>query len=96
MTERRLERAEVIRMLELDEGFLVELEQEAIVSPDAEGRFSEEAVERIRISRTLAVDLGVNLPGIDVALGLMERIRSERRQFEETLVWLHHVLDQPG
>lgn len=94
MTGRRFERTEVIRLFELDEGFLLELERESIVQPDPEGRFSEEAVERIRVSRTLFADLGVNLAGIDVALTLIERIRKERRQFEETLSYLHQALHQ--
>jgi DNA-binding transcriptional MerR regulator len=36
--------------------------------------YGGEAVERIRLIRTLAYELDVNLPGIGVILGLLERL----------------------
>ena len=95
MMGRRLTRTEVVRLLQVDEGFIVELEQESIVSRDADDLYAEPQVERMRVSRTLSRDLGVNLAGVEVALQLMDRIHAERRQFVETLAWLKKRMEEP-
>lgn len=38
--------------------------------------YDPRAVERVRLIRTLAEDLDVNLPGIDVILNLLDRLNS--------------------
>lgn len=52
--------------------------EELIVSiPDEGGRerfYDEAALRRARVIRTLAEDLGVNLPGIDVILNLLDQM----------------------
>jgi DNA-binding transcriptional MerR regulator len=78
-------RADVQALLQIAEDFLVELERERIVSADAQGGFSAAQLERIRICRTLHHELDVNLPGIEVALRLMDRIAAERRLFQELI-----------
>lgn len=90
MSEERsgLTRDEMRALLEVEEELLVVLEREEIALPDAEGRYPPNAVERVRICHTLHGELGVNPPGLEVALHLLERIAAERRQFRETLEWL--------
>lgn len=97
MTEGKLiSRVEVLRVLEVDDGFLLSLEQEQIVVGDTEGNFTPEMVERIRVCHSLH-DLGVNLAGLEVALGLLDTIAAQRRQFREVLGWVRRQLDdQPG
>ncbi len=92
MTERRWTRSEILQLLELEEDFIIKLEQEAVVVPDPDGAYEKEALERIRISHTLAQELGVNFAGVEVILSLMDRIQEERRQFAETLEWLRRTL----
>ncbi len=89
MSKERLARAEVTALLEIDEAFVETLEREGIVHPSDDGTFTSIEVERIRISRTLLVDLGVNVEGAEVALYLLETIHAQRRQLDETLRWLH-------
>ena len=83
-----MDRREVIRLLELDETFLVGLEREAIVTAGPGGTYDAATVERIRLCATLQRELGVNLEGVEVALHLMEIIEGERREFAEVLAWL--------
>jgi len=81
-------RGEVLNALAVDEEFLIALEREAIIHVESTGLYTSATVERIRICWTLHHDLGVNLAGLEVALNLLERIHSERRQFHRVLAWL--------
>ncbi len=81
-------RAEVLRVLDLSEEELLELERAEFVSEDPSGHFEIGQVERLRLYRTLRHDLGVNLAGVEVALHLLERLMAERRQFIEALQWV--------
>lgn len=93
MTEtKHISRVEVLRVLEVDEGFLLSLEREQIVSGDPQGNFTPEMVERIRICYSLHHDLGVNLAGLEVALRLLDTIHAQRRQFREVLGWVRSQL----
>jgi hypothetical protein len=69
--KQRITRIEVARMLELDEGFLIELERHEIVVPDPEGLYDAVRVERVRLCCTLHRGLGVNFEGLDVVLDLL-------------------------
>ena len=91
-SRRTLSRERVQVLLGVEESFLVSLEAEGLVEADAGGRLSVEAVERVRVCHTLHRDLGVNLPGLAVTVHLLERIESERRQFEEVLRWVREGL----
>lgn len=73
-------RTEVIEMLSLDEEFLDRLLRETSICEEIGGAFSADDVERIRIAHHLEEDLGVNLPGIEVALRLREKMLAERRE----------------
>jgi hypothetical protein len=91
---RRVTRVELARLLELDEGFLVELESHEIVSPDPEGRYDCSAIDRIRVSWTMYHSLGVNLEGVEVALHLLEGWHGERRKLSQLLQQLRDELEQ--
>ena len=75
---KRITRREVQALLNVDETFLLELEQESIVRCDEEGCYPEASIERVRLCRTLHDELGVNLAGVDVILHLLETIHAER------------------
>ncbi|MGF1468153.1 MAG: chaperone modulator CbpM [Sandaracinaceae bacterium] len=78
---RRIPRAELLRLLEVDEAFLVELERHEILGPpDPEGCYDAVVVERVRVCWTMVHSLGVNLPGVEVALTLLEHLERERTQ----------------
>lgn len=87
-TIRRITRREVQTLLNVDETFLLELERESIIHCDAEGAYTEESIERVRVCRTLHDELGVNLAGVDVILHLLETIHAERSQFREVLAYI--------
>lgn len=89
---RLISRTDVIRTLEVDEEFLVELEREQVVAASEQG-YAPDAVERIRVCYSLHHDLGVNVPGLAVALSLLDRLDDERRQFREVLDELRRRLD---
>jgi hypothetical protein len=86
-------RGELLAALAVDEEFLIALEREEIVRVETQGLYSSATVERIRICQTLHHDLGVNLAGLEVALNLLDRIRSERRQFQGVLAWLRETFE---
>ncbi len=89
-------RTEVLRLLDLTEEELLELERAELVRRSPEGTYDAVQVERLRIYRSLHHDLGVNLEGVEVALHLIERLRAERRQFLEALRWLAEEMRRPG
>jgi hypothetical protein len=92
MVDGWMSRREVVTVLNVEESFVLELESEAIVKADAEGRFDPTALERIRLCHTLHDELGVNLEGLEVALQLIDRIHAERTQFRQVLDWLRSEL----
>ncbi len=94
MSVRRIERIEVARLLEVEEGFLVELEQHEIVTVDPAAGYDWVAIDRARLSWTMYHTLGVNLAGLEVALDLLERWHGERRRVEELLARLRDELDE--
>lgn len=86
MTEApRITRRELQLSLNVEEGFLLELERESIVFCDESGCYTEGSVEVVRLCRTLHDELGVNLAGVEVVLHLLERIRAERGQFQDVI-----------
>ncbi len=75
-------RKQVVELLEIDEGFLISLEQEEIVATDApeaeSGEFSELMLERARVAQNLVRDLDVNLPGVAVIVRMREQMAELR------------------
>lgn len=93
-TKQYLSRAELVALLAIDEEFLVLLEREEIVTCDPRRGYAASTVEQIRICHSLHQELGVNPPGLEVALQLLETIQAERDQFEKVLKWLRNQLDE--
>ena len=89
---RRMTRREVQTLLDVTEGYLLELEREALIRCDDEGCYAESQLERVRLCRTLQDELGINMAGVEVVLHLLERMDAERRQFREVLDWLRKSL----
>ena len=87
MSTRYYTRKEVIELLSVDDGFLVSLETEQIVTRDAPsespGEFSERMLERVRVALTLTRDLDVNLPGVAVIVRMREELAELRRGVEQ-------------
>jgi len=90
---RFVSRQEVQTALDVDEEFLLALEQEEIVACERQGDYAPATVERIRICYTLHEELGVNFAGLEVALRLLDTIQDERRQFQDVLSWLKSQLE---
>lgn len=81
---------EVIRIFELDEQFLLDLEEEEIVScfrEESAGRkyYSRGELDKLQIAKVLVEELGVNLPGVDIILRMRRDMFSMRRQFDAIL-----------
>lgn len=78
--------AELSRMMSVDERHIVELVEEGVLSvlefDASEWRFSGAALRRARIALRLERDLGVNLPGVALALDLLEELQRLRRERE--------------
>ncbi|SRR5579875_1796660 len=75
-------RIALCRIAKVSEGQLRLWEEEELLVParviEIDGRreplYTRQALERVRIIRTLAEELEVNLPGIDVILNLLDRL----------------------
>ncbi len=79
-------RIEVVRLLEIDSGFLEELEQEEIIgrdAPDEEpGEYSERMLERVRVAYNLVHELEVNLAGAAIIVRMREDMSSLKHRVE--------------
>ncbi len=73
---------EVCRACGADQRFVLELVAEGIIDPldeTDEWQFSGEALVRARRAHRLMRDLGVNLPGVALALDLLDELEQRRR-----------------
>ena len=74
--------AQLCQACELSEAQIIELVEQGIIDPlgpePAEWRFVSVSLRRIRITRNLQRDLGVNAPGAALALELLEEIEELR------------------
>ncbi|NGP53730.1 chaperone modulator CbpM [Thioalkalivibrio sp. XN8] len=73
---------ELCRMAQADEAFVVALVAEGVIEPSGatrtEWRFTGRSVCRTQVALRLHRDLDVNLPGVALALDLLEEIRRLR------------------
>jgi len=76
--------AQLSRMFAVEERHIVELVEEGVLSTievdAAEWRFSGASLRRVRIALRLERDLGINLPGVALALELLEELEQLRRE----------------
>lgn len=77
---------ELCRLCAVDRTYIVELVEEGVISVtqiDAtDWRFSGAAVRRARTALRLQRDLEINLPGVALALQLLEELDRLRRELE--------------
>ena len=75
--------ADLCRMFAVDERHIRELVEEGVLSvieiDTAEWRFTGASLRRARIALRLQRDLGINLPGVALALDLLEELEQLRR-----------------
>ena len=85
-------RKQVLELLEIDEGFLLQLEEEEIVCGDAPlgqpARYSEQMLERARVAHNLVAVLEVNLPGAAIILRMRDEMAELRRRVEDLVAEL--------
>jgi chaperone modulatory protein CbpM len=74
--------AQLCQACEISEAQIIELVEQGIIDPlgpePAEWRFVSVSLRRVRITRNLQRDLGVNAPGAALALELLEEIEELR------------------
>jgi chaperone modulatory protein CbpM len=75
---------ELSRLCAVDRAYIVELVEEGVLSVTAVGaeqwRFAGTALRRARTALRLQRDLEINLPGVALALELMEELDALRRE----------------
>ncbi len=75
--------ADLARMFAVEERHIVALAEEGVITALAiettEWRFSGADIRRVRIALRLERDLGINLPGVALALELLEELEPLRR-----------------
>jgi MerR family transcriptional regulator, heat shock protein HspR len=81
---------EVVKIYEVDEKFLLDLEEEELLWPvcreDSPAKlFTSKDMETLRLAKVLFDDMGVNLPGIEVILRMRDSMFQMRRQFDDIL-----------
>jgi len=85
-------RRQLVEILEVDEGFVLRLEEEDVVECDAPqsvpGEFSERMLERARVANNLVSELDVNLAGAAIIVRMREEMARQRRRIEEFLAGL--------
>jgi chaperone modulatory protein CbpM len=81
--------ADLSRMFAVEERHIVELVEEGVLTvitiDTTEWRFKGSALRRARIALRLERDLGINVPGVALAIELLEEIEQLRRERRERL-----------
>ena len=76
--------ADLARMFAVEERHIVALAEEGVITAleidTTEWRFSGADIRRARIALRLERDLGINLPGVALALQLLEELEPFRRE----------------
>ena len=78
---------EVVELFQIQENFLLDLEEEEIVCPICQKTsptkfFPPSELEKLRLVKILHEDMGVNLPGIEIILRMRQSMFDMRRQFD--------------
>lgn len=83
-------------MLEVHPQTLRQFEREGLLKPSrSKGnvrRYSEDDLERVRMILRLRRELGVNLAGIEVILGMREKMEQMQREMLETFDKMQHYV----
>ena len=85
-------RTEVTQILEVEDGFVIALEREEIITRDApekdSGEYSDVMLERVRVASNLVQDLEVNLPGVAIILHMREQLADQRHRIDHFVLAL--------
>jgi MerR family transcriptional regulator/heat shock protein HspR len=81
---------EVSEVFEVEERFLIELEDEEIICSVCNGDpstklYTSSELEKLRLVKILTEDMGVNLAGVEVILRMRQSMIEMRRQFDSIL-----------
>jgi MerR family transcriptional regulator/heat shock protein HspR len=90
MTKEFWTKTEVVDLFQIEEHFLLELEEEEIICPlcqdDPSKRlFTPAEMEKLRLAKILVEDMGVNLAGVEVILRMRQNMIEMRNQFDTIL-----------
>jgi MerR family transcriptional regulator/heat shock protein HspR len=90
MTRKYLTVVEIIKIFDLEERFLLELEEEEIICPvrkkgTTEKRYHTDEIEKLRLAKILVEEMDVNLPGVDIILRMRHDMLAMRKQFDAIL-----------
>jgi len=88
MPRKYLRVTEVTKICGVDIKFVQRLEREKVIYPIVRRRqklYPLDQVDRVRVARLLIEEMGVNLPGAEVALHMREQMIAMQRQFNELL-----------
>lgn len=85
---REITLAELTRACRVHADWVIELVEEGVIEPlgphGPQWRFSSTTIVRIQKARRLQHDLGVNLPGVALALQLLDRIDALEARLRST------------
>ncbi|HPA83514.1 MAG TPA: chaperone modulator CbpM [Deltaproteobacteria bacterium] len=81
---------EVVEILNIDEEFIAALQREDIITlmrDDSRGEnlLRRQEIDKIRVAKVLIEDMDINLPGVEVILGMRQNMIDMRRQFDDIL-----------
>ena len=81
---------EVVELLNIDEDFIAALQKEDIITlmrDDSRGEnlLRRQEIDKIRVAKVLIEDMDINLPGVEVILGMRQNMIDMRRQFDDIL-----------
>ncbi|HRR22427.1 MAG: hypothetical protein GXY28_09200 [Bacteriovoracaceae bacterium] len=81
---------EVVEILNIDEDFIAALQKEDIITlmrDDSRGEnlLRRQEIDKIRVAKVLIEDMDINLPGVEVILGMRQNMIDMRRQFDDIL-----------
>ena len=90
---------EVLELLEIDEGFVSDLEREEIICPTCrepidKRQYSSLEVEKLRLAKILMKEMDVNLPGVEIILHMRQNMIRMRKQFDEILDGLARQVEE--
>jgi MerR family transcriptional regulator/heat shock protein HspR len=88
VAQKQYSRHQIAELLQVDESFLVTLEEEDIIISHREGSdiwYTTETCERVRVARELIHELEVNVQGAAIIMNLRDQLYALRKQFYATL-----------
>ncbi len=81
---------DITEVFQVDEQFIINLEEEEIICATFEEGmrekcYSPEEVEKLRLAKILVEEMDVNLPGVDIILRMRQNMLEMRKQFDAIL-----------